>query len=204
MERHRRNGAEEQLILRLPPTLADEVRKLLRSKQFNMEMEFEFDAGGRQGKFKVGKKKYDAQLLDLPCILESQKTLDKVQYYKSADIGQMLLVQDLKTAIPPPPDFKSLSGISPPVQEVRRRRWRKAPDAEMLAKIEAEIMQLLKPSENENIEVLEDVEDFDELTGEIIEETITPPKVDNKIRIRVGEGGTSCGKRMAWSKGRLT
>jgi hypothetical protein len=36
---------EEQMILRLPPQLADQVRKMLRAKQLTEEIEFEFDAG---------------------------------------------------------------------------------------------------------------------------------------------------------------
>lgn len=36
---------EEQMILRLPPQLADQVRKMLRTKQFNDEIEFEFENG---------------------------------------------------------------------------------------------------------------------------------------------------------------
>jgi TATA-binding protein-associated factor Taf7 len=45
----------------------------------------------RNAKFRVGRKKYDAYVVDLPCIVESHKTLDKTTYYKSADIGQVPL-----------------------------------------------------------------------------------------------------------------
>lgn len=36
---------EEQMVLRLPPQLADQVRKMLRAKQLTEEIEFEFDEG---------------------------------------------------------------------------------------------------------------------------------------------------------------
>lgn len=36
---------EEQMILRLPPQLADQVRKMLRTKQLSDEIEFEFENG---------------------------------------------------------------------------------------------------------------------------------------------------------------
>lgn len=37
-------------------------------------------------------KKYPARLVDMPCVLETQKTLDKSTFFKSGDIGQMLIV----------------------------------------------------------------------------------------------------------------
>ena len=129
------------MVLRLPPQLADQVRKMLRTKQLTEEIEFEFDEGvhkdqhdvlnimhtliliilhnshhitclhvtqaptiliprplaymliiftdQRNAKFRVGRKKYDAYVVDLPCTVESHKTLDKTTYYKSADIGQV-------------------------------------------------------------------------------------------------------------------
>lgn len=34
-------------------------------------------------------KKYDVQVVDLPTIIEAQKTYDKKQFYKVADISQV-------------------------------------------------------------------------------------------------------------------
>ena len=43
----------------------------------------------RKGYFVFECRKYDVQLVDLPTIIESQKTLDKKQFYKVADISQV-------------------------------------------------------------------------------------------------------------------
>lgn len=43
----------------------------------------------RKGNFIFEGRKYDVQLVDLPTVIESQKTLDKKQFYKVADISQV-------------------------------------------------------------------------------------------------------------------
>lgn len=43
----------------------------------------------RKGQFIFEGKKHDVQLVDLPTVIESQKTLDKKQFYKVADISQV-------------------------------------------------------------------------------------------------------------------
>ena len=43
----------------------------------------------RRAVFHVGTGLYSAKLVDLPCILESQKTLDNKQMFKVADICQV-------------------------------------------------------------------------------------------------------------------
>ena len=42
--------------------------------------------------FCVGDREYPGTIVDLPCIIESQKTFDNSAYYKSADICQVMLV----------------------------------------------------------------------------------------------------------------
>lgn len=42
-------------------------------------------------------KKYPARLVDMPCVLETQKTLDKKTFFKSGDVGQMLIVYKVNT-----------------------------------------------------------------------------------------------------------
>jgi len=46
----------------------------------------------RKGYFVFEGRKYDVQLVDLPTIIESQKTLDKKQFYKVADISQVCAI----------------------------------------------------------------------------------------------------------------
>lgn len=43
----------------------------------------------RRAVFHIGNNTYSAKLVDLPCIIESQKTLDNKQMFKVADICQV-------------------------------------------------------------------------------------------------------------------
>jgi len=182
---------EEQMILRLPPQVAEQVRKMLRTKQLTEEIEFEFEEDQRNAKFRVGRKKYDAYVVDLPCVVESHKTLDKTSYYKSADIGQMLVVQDPKDPQPPPPDFNSPNGVTTATRDIQRRKWRKPPDPARLKEIENEVNRLLKPAENESIEILnaDDFEDLDELNGvvEKFEHSMRPSETKIKFKMPAEE-----------------
>jgi TATA-binding protein-associated factor Taf7 len=42
--------------------------------------------------FHVGNSTYSSKLVDLPCIIESQKTLDNKQMFKVADICQVTAI----------------------------------------------------------------------------------------------------------------
>ncbi len=55
-------------------------------------MEFTiFLADGRHGIVRVDRVPLACKLVDLPCILESLKTVDKKTFYKTADICQVRL-----------------------------------------------------------------------------------------------------------------
>ena len=45
----------------------------------------------RRAVFHIGTHLYSAKLVDLPCIIESQKTIDGKQMFKVADICQVIL-----------------------------------------------------------------------------------------------------------------
>ena len=46
----------------------------------------------RRAVFHIGNNLYSAKLVDLPCIIESQKTLDSKQMFKVADICQVAYI----------------------------------------------------------------------------------------------------------------
>lgn len=51
------------------------------------ELKLKIDS--RRAMFHMGANNYNAKLVDLPCIIESQKTLDNKQMFKVADICQV-------------------------------------------------------------------------------------------------------------------
>lgn len=77
--------------------------------------------------------------MDLPCVIESFKTIDKKTVYKTADVCQMLICTE--EAEPEEVDPKPLKkkdgmvkvekkylwphGITPPLKNVRKRRFRR-------------------------------------------------------------------------------
>ena len=105
-------------------------------------------------------KVYPAKLVDLPCIIESQKTFDRVAYYKSGDISQMLLVHRPEET--PPADQMS-SGITPPTAFIRDKRFRKRPySREEVLKTEKALLQILEGRPQVTYELVEEEYEVDE------------------------------------------
>ncbi|KAM9041180.1 transcription initiation factor TFIID subunit 7-like [Megaptera novaeangliae] len=139
---------EDQFILRLPLEHASTVRKIVRSGSAAMKDKLKIDllSGGRHAVVGVEGVSLPAKLVDLPCVIESLKTLDKKTFFKTADISQMLVCtadggvhshpEELVTST----DHKAIRksekerqkkyvwkhGITPPLRNVRKRRFCKA------------------------------------------------------------------------------
>eukprot|EP00850_Spirogloea_muscicola_P008012 SM000042S15279 [mRNA] locus=s42:50232:51358:+ [translate_table: standard] len=84
---------------------------------------------GRSGTFTVGNLELPAYLLDLPCVVESFKTYDDNTLIKTADVGQMIVVQRPEDAPPQGPECRH--GLTPPMRDARRRRFRRDPDLDV-------------------------------------------------------------------------
>lgn len=78
-----------------------------------------------------------ASIVDLPCIIESQKTLDALNFFKSNDISQMIVVKDEKNdnlkrvATKVEGNLRKYQkklasdGLTPPTKNIRKRFFRK-------------------------------------------------------------------------------
>ncbi|KAM6222711.1 transcription initiation factor TFIID subunit 7 [Rhynchocyon petersi] len=84
---------ESQFILRLPPEYAATVRRAVQSGHVNLKdrLTIELHPDGRHGIVRVDRVPLAAKLVDLPCVMESLKTIDKKTFYKTADVCQMLV-----------------------------------------------------------------------------------------------------------------
>ncbi|CAI5528434.1 unnamed protein product [Closterium sp. Naga37s-1] len=83
---------EEHFVLRLPPSLASRMDRVLRedpAAAADAAMELFFQADGRTGSFVMGRESFSASLLDLPAVVESWKTYDDNSLIKTADVGQV-------------------------------------------------------------------------------------------------------------------
>ncbi|VDP66309.1 unnamed protein product [Schistosoma mattheei] len=112
---------------------------------------------------------YQGQIMDLPCIIESLKTTDKKNFYKTANICQMMIctqgdetgpLRGTAAYLDNRPgsrnktfdishenrEFQFLHGITPPLKNVLHRRFRKTRRKRFvdMPKIEKEVKQLLR------------------------------------------------------------
>ena len=116
---------ENHFILRLPIECATSLRQALRSgdEDLNKRLTIQFD-DMRNGCVRFDSSVMSCELLDLPCIIESQKTIDKHRFYKTADISQILVCQEMQVHPSPFKDYLYADGITPPMKNARKRRFR--------------------------------------------------------------------------------
>ena len=84
---------EEHVILRLPPSAATrEFRTLVKKRKIPEGFNINFsDPRNVSLQLGLGSHALAGKLVDLPAIIESQKTIDNKQFYKIADISQVSL-----------------------------------------------------------------------------------------------------------------
>ena len=113
-----------------------------------------FRSDGRRAAINIRGTFYAAVLVDLPCIVETMKSWDKRGWWKSADICQMLLVyrrvsneDDARHCVLPPEvnerTWQWPHGLTPPMHNVRKRRFRKRVSHRTIEAAEAEVERLL-------------------------------------------------------------
>ncbi|CAM9731402.1 unnamed protein product, partial [Ascophyllum nodosum] len=136
-----------QLVLRLPDGLKQAMRERVENDIGLVGVEFTpVKKGSRRFTFAMDDNIYPARLVDLPCVLETQKTLDRATFFKSGDVGQMLIVykdenaykRDESNASGVGPQELFPDGLTPPTKNVVRRRFLKArPDRRKFKRTEA-------------------------------------------------------------------
>ncbi|KAJ1527925.1 hypothetical protein ONE63_007859 [Megalurothrips usitatus] len=187
---------ESQFILRVPPEPAKVIREAIRSGASNLKdrLFIKLENDIRYGEVRMDHWLMHAKLVDLPTIIESMKTIDGKNFYKTADICQMLICKDeddqttdeespaKKKKDPNKVDKKFLwpHGVTPPLKNVRKRRFRKTLKKKYVEapEIEKEVKRLLRV-DNEAVKV----------TWEVINEEEDKPKPSGKK----GEGKMRAG-----------
>ncbi|RHY95216.1 hypothetical protein DYB35_007512 [Aphanomyces astaci] len=132
----------EQYLLRVPKRVGEELRKKMAEKEVR-GVDVVAGADNRNFKFRMDDTELPATLCtttdghtrslilrsyvgQLPCIVETHKTYDEKLFYKSGDIGQILLVHDT-------PEEQMLyetvtelpGGITPPTTNIVKRKYAK-------------------------------------------------------------------------------
>ncbi|XP_013776934.1 transcription initiation factor TFIID subunit 7-like isoform X1 [Limulus polyphemus] len=172
---------ENQFILRMPPTPAASLRAAVRSGVMSLKdrLTIQVEPDMRHGTVRFDKWSMSSKIVDLPCILESQKTLDRKNFYKTADICQMMVCKEeddpqkseeedsTKKKKDKDKKFMWPHGITPSLKNVRKRRFRKTLKKKYVdfPEIEKEVKRLFR-MDNEAISVRYEVVNADEDKGE--------------------------------------
>ena len=135
---------ESQFVLRMQPGPdCDLLRAAIDNKTIGkttshggpgVQFRF-FDKEGRKAMVTIQGRMYAASMVELPCVIETLKSWNKRDWVKSADVCQMLLVlgpvqsEEEAKKYPRPREIEPDShryphGLTPPMQWVRRRRFR--------------------------------------------------------------------------------
>ncbi|XVF04540.1 hypothetical protein REPUB_Repub05bG0092600 [Reevesia pubescens] len=147
---------DEQFILRVPPSVAERIDRLLSenasSSQEDKSLDLEFSEDGRTGTFVIGNDRFPVSLLDLPCVVESFKTYDDSALVKTADVGQMILVRESGEASPDVVEYRH--GLTPPMRDARKRRFRREPDLnpELVQRVEKDLVNIMSGGTVENLD----------------------------------------------------
>ncbi|OIT40626.1 transcription initiation factor tfiid subunit 7 [Nicotiana attenuata] len=109
---------------------------------------------GKSGTFVIGDEHFPASLLNLPCIVESYKTYDDSVLIKTADVGQIIMVREEGDPAPDVVEYRH--GLTPPMRDARRRRFRREPDLnpELVRRVERDLQNILAGGTAENIDIL--------------------------------------------------
>ncbi|XP_075810788.1 transcription initiation factor TFIID subunit 7-like isoform X2 [Microtus pennsylvanicus] len=131
---------ESQFILRLPPEHASALREIIRSGSASTREKLKMDLSPdtRHAVVQVDNVSLSARVVDLPCVIGSLKTHDRKTFYHTADISQMLVCSADGDPCPSSAGAPAMGtegetekkciwkhGITPPLKNVRKRRFRK-------------------------------------------------------------------------------
>ncbi|XP_042518619.1 transcription initiation factor TFIID subunit 7 isoform X1 [Macadamia integrifolia] len=145
---------EEQFILRVPPSVAERIDRLLNENALSSEdnsLDLSFSEDGRNGTFVIGSDRFPTSLLDLPTGVESYKTYDDNVLIKTADIGQIIMVREEGDTAPDDVEYRH--GLTPPMRDARRRRFRREPDLnpELVQRVEKDLVNIMAGGTAENV-----------------------------------------------------
>ncbi|XP_023754847.1 transcription initiation factor TFIID subunit 7 [Lactuca sativa] len=186
---------EEQFVLRVPPSVAERIDRLLNetaSSSHDQSLNLSFSEDGRNGTFVIGDDQFPASLLDLPSILESYKTYDDNVLIKTADIGQMIMIRE--DGDPAPDGMEYRHGVTPPMRDARRRRFRREPDLnpELVQRVEKDLLNIMNGGTAENLDM--DMTEQDEVGEGSAHNTMKKAVVTPATKPDVSEAGTNVGE----------
>lgn len=140
--------------------VAEKVSAGIKDDSLGERLQIQFFGDMRKASIQINDQVLSAKLVDLPCIVESSKTLDKKTFYKTGDVCQMLVCTQEEADSQSDSAEQLLStkkkeahksnhwnhGITPPLKNVRKRRFRKTAPKKYIdsPEVEKEVQRLIK------------------------------------------------------------
>lgn len=165
---------EDQFIIRAPESIREKVNNDVKNGLIN-KLSIKM-ISQKEGLLSYENRTYTGYIADLPCIIESHKTLDNRQFIKIADISKIMIFSDDSSKAQETAEKASLSGITPPMKYVKIRRFRKrltkAPIVEEIEKAVSNLIHKDKEAVRVDVQVInkdgtESEEDVSSLAAEI-------------------------------------
>ncbi|KAJ0810416.1 putative TAFII55 protein region [Helianthus annuus] len=136
---------EEQFILRVPPSVAERIDRLLdENASDDKSLDLSFSDDGRNGTFVIRRRPFFPHpYWTFQGIVESYKTYDDSVLIKTADVGQIIMVRDEGDPAPDVVEYRH--GLTPPMRDARRRRFRREPDLnpELVRRVEKDLLNIM-------------------------------------------------------------
>ncbi|XP_042966010.1 transcription initiation factor TFIID subunit 7-like isoform X2 [Carya illinoinensis] len=122
------------------------------SSSEDKSLDLTFSEDGRSGTFVIANDHFPASLLDLPSVVESYKTYDDSVLIKTADIGQMIMVREAGDPAPDMVEYRH--GLTPPMRDARKRRFRREPDLnpELVQRVLKDLVKISAGSTADNVD----------------------------------------------------
>lgn len=195
---------ETALLLRVPPQLADQLRRQLHEEskppsataassassaasKSDLRVTFTSLEGAVHAQLSHGGAQMTGQLVNLPTVIELQKTFDFIHYYKCTEIGQMIVIQPpgaanatpslnanpsrptapgaaAASSAPPPPPIQFPHGLLPPTRDIRPKRFDRPTTvpSRIVKDVEAIMVNLKEAKAMHTFELVEEVQEVDE------------------------------------------
>ncbi|OQR72074.1 transcription initiation factor TFIID subunit 7-like, partial [Tropilaelaps mercedesae] len=152
---------ESQFILRVPIPAAGDLREAVRQGNSNLKerLAISLESTNRTGLVRFDAWHLPSRVYDLPCVIESHKTLDRKTFYKTADVSQIMICyepgEEPKSEDEAPmrkrkdalaKKYLYPHGVTPPLKNVRKRRFRKTLKKKYIdfPEIEKEVKRLFR------------------------------------------------------------
>ena len=112
--------SERHLLLDVPEDVGVRLEAFLAGTDADVQLEL---SDPRHPKLFIDGKALPTAITSLPTVVETHKTVDDVNFFKTGAVGQVLVVRHTEEELPTAKEL--VDGLTPPTQSIRKKMWRK-------------------------------------------------------------------------------